>query len=177
MKKTYKVALCGILSAMQLVILLMAYFPYLTYALPAIAGCLTIPLVIDIGKKYAFMSYLCVSLLSVFMCEKEAMLFYIFFFGYYPILKAVIEQINLKKLVWFLKLTLATFAFSSAYFVSTFVLGIDIEAMDEFGKYTTLIMIILYDIFFIIYDRALSGFILFYIQKYRKFVRKFLNQK
>ena len=71
--------------------------------------------------------------------------------------------------MWFLKLTLATFAFSSAYFVSTFVLGIDIEAMDEFGKYTTLIMIILYDIFFIIYDRALSGFILFYIQKKNKF--------
>lgn len=177
MKKTYKVALCGILSAMQLVILLAAYFPYLTYALPAIAGCLTIPLVIDIGKKYAFMSYLSVSILSVLMCEKEAMLFYIFFFGYYPILKAVIEQIKSIKIVWILKLLIATTAFCSAYFVSTFVLGINVEALGEFGKYTTLIMVVLYDIFFILYDRALSGLVLLYIQKYRKIIRKFLNQK
>ncbi len=172
MKKTSKIALCGVLAAVELVVLLAAYFPYLTYALPALAGAFTIPVVVDVGKKHAWIMFSVVSVLSFFLCEKEAMVFYILFFGHYPIIKSYIEQIKSKPVCLLIKFICATVCFAIAYYLTTFVMGIDIETVGDFGKYTSIVFLVMYDVVFFVYDIALTRIVGLYILKFRKQVRK-----
>ena len=46
-RNTGKIALCGVLSALSVAIMLFSYFPSMTYAVPAIAGLVFILLVVD----------------------------------------------------------------------------------------------------------------------------------
>ena len=58
MKQSSKCAIGGIVSALSLVLMIsVAIIPFLTYALPALAGVLIIFIVIEIDKKWAFGVY------------------------------------------------------------------------------------------------------------------------
>ena len=89
MKQSSKTALGGVVSALSVTLMLMtAVIPFMTYALPLLAGALLILMVIEINKRWAFIVYVAVSLLAVLVVpDKEAAVFYIAFFGYYPIIK------------------------------------------------------------------------------------------
>ena len=102
LKRTGKVALCGVIAALATVVMLLSYFPYLTYAVPAVAGLLFVILAIEAGKKWAFASYLAACVLVFLMAEQEAKLMFIAFFGYYPILKGLIESLRKKALEYVL---------------------------------------------------------------------------
>ena len=87
MSKSKQIAAGGIASSLCLA----------TYALPAMAGTLLVVVVLELNRATAVMVYVSVSLLSLFIApDKEAALVFIFFFGYYPILKGLIEQIRLR---------------------------------------------------------------------------------
>ena len=58
MKQTVRVAFCGIVTALSVVIMLLsAVIPIATYALPALAGMLGIMLVIEVGIGWALPAY------------------------------------------------------------------------------------------------------------------------
>ena len=81
------------MGALSLMIMFLTAFPYMTYALPAIAGAVLIPVVIELGSKWAWMVYACVSFLSLLIAPSlEAKVMFIAFFGYYPIVKALLER-------------------------------------------------------------------------------------
>ena len=86
--KAAKVALCGVVSALSVVLMLMTgIVPIATIALPALAGCLTIAIVAETNVRYGFAVYCVVSVLAILLTpDREAILFYILFFGYYPTL-------------------------------------------------------------------------------------------
>ena len=105
MKNTSKIALCAMMSALATVVMLMAYFPYLTYALPAIAGLFIMVIVIEVDYKWAFLTYLSASFLTFLFAEPESKLMFICLFGFYPILKSVIEKLNKALIEWVLKLS------------------------------------------------------------------------
>ena len=81
MKKSKRIALCGMLSALSLVIMLVAYFPYLTYTLPALAGIMFAIVMVEIGPKWAWGSFVTTAILSLLLCEKEAAVIFVAFFG------------------------------------------------------------------------------------------------
>lgn len=172
---TKVVALSGIIAALSVVIMLVAYFPYFTYAMPAIAGCFLIILVFESGKKSAFTVFSAVSILSFFICEKEAALSYIFFFGYYPIVKALIEQINNRALEYVAKFALFNAAFTAILLLGTFVFSIDAGEMGDFGKYTVLVLLAAGNIMFICYDFCLTKLVSLYLRKYRTKISKLLR--
>ena len=85
-----------------MVFMLLSYFPYFTYAVPAITGLLTMMLVIEINVKWAFVAYIAASVLIFIFAEPESKLMYICLFGYYPIVKSLIERINKPVIEWVL---------------------------------------------------------------------------
>ena len=172
---TKLVALSGIIAALSVVIMLVAYFPYFTYAMPAIAGCFLMILVFESGKKSAFSVFAAVSVLSFFVCEKEAALSYIFFFGYYPIVKAVLERIKLRPLEYIAKFALFNISFGAILLLGTFVFGVDAGDMGDFGKYTALVLFAGGNIMFICYDFCLTKLVSLYLQKYRSKITKLLR--
>ena len=103
MKKTSKITFSAIMSAFAVVIMLISYFPYLTYAVPAVAGLAIMIVVIEINCKWAILSYISAAVLSFLFAESESKLLFIGFFGFYSIVKCIIEKINKPVIEWVIK--------------------------------------------------------------------------
>ena len=79
MKKSSKISLCGMMCALSVVFMfLTGVFPYATYALPALAGLTLIVLVVETSKKWAFIAYLAISLISLLVAPDRSIAFYPF---------------------------------------------------------------------------------------------------
>ncbi len=174
MKQSSKTALGGIVSALSVMLMLLtAVLPFMSYALPLLAGALLIFMVIEINKSWAFIVYIAVSLLAVFVVpDKEAATFYIAFFGYYPIIKSSLEKHLPKIIKWLVKLAIFNLSVVAAYFVSVKLLGIPFEDMQELGKYGIPILLAIANVTFVMYDIMLSKMVVLYMLKLRKSFKK-----
>ena len=117
---TSKIALCGIFSALSIVLLFLASLIGIgTFAGPVIASVLIQFITIEYDKKSALLTYIAVSLLAVFlMPDRELSAFYVCF-GWYPVIREYIRQ----RLPKFLRALLNLAIYSIAIFVySYFVL-------------------------------------------------------
>ena len=173
--KTRKIAFCGISAALATVIMLTGYLPYLTYAIPCIASLVIMVVTIELGKKYAFATYI-TSILPIFLfCEVEATLLYICLVGYYPILKSVFEKVRFRSLEYVLKVVTLNAAVWVIYFLSTIVFGISFDDMGEFGKYGTIILLVAANITFLCYDICISKMASAYIIVLHPRIKKMLK--
>lgn len=174
MKQSSKTALGGIVSALSVALMMItALIPFMTYALPLLAGALLILMVIEINKRWAFVVYVAVSLLAMLVVpDKEAALFYALFFGYYPIIKAPLEKHLPNVVEWIIKALIFNAAAVSGYLLSTYVLGIPVDDTEIFGKYGLLILLALANAVFVAYDIMLTKFITLYLVRFRKSFRK-----
>ena len=153
---SYRVALGGIVSALCLVVMFLAgVMPALYLLLPMIAGILLMIIAVEVNKGWAFLTYLSVSLLSLFITfDKEAALIFILFFGHYPILRLFIQKIRpgiLRRTVKFILFNVCVLAY---FYTTVFIFGVDgmLEEFDELGKYGGYIMLGLANFVFLLYD-------------------------
>ena len=80
MRKTesQKIALCGVLGALSVVLLLVgAALQIGTYAAPMLAAFLLIPVLDEYGPKYALLLYATVSILSVLLVPELELAFFL----------------------------------------------------------------------------------------------------
>ena len=90
MGQSAKTAIGGILTGLSIIILMPTVFGIFVYALPLIASALILFSVIELGRKWAFGIYAAVSILGLLLIpNKEAVVYYVAFFGYYPIVKNI----------------------------------------------------------------------------------------
>ncbi len=176
MRKTYaqKMAFTGIIAALCVVVLfLTGIVPIATIALPALAGCLLIAVVVEAGVKWAFGAYAGCSLLSLLLVpDREAALFFIVFFGYYPALYAILGRIKNVVIRWITKLAVFNAAMFLEVFVSVKFLNIPIEEIPFFGQNTVIVLFLLLNAVFIIYDKAFDGLIFRYIKVVQPKIKK-----
>lgn len=177
MKKTRVIALCGTISALALAIMLAAYFPYMTYALPALAGALFSIILIEASPRYAVAAYCTTALLSLLLCEKEASVLFVCFFGYYPIVKAQLERLSKRPLEIILKLLLFNAAVVLAYFVTIYLFRIPMEDMGVLGKYGPPLLLLLGNFVFILYDFALTRLLTGYFCRLHPKIQKLLKNR
>lgn len=175
MKNTKKITLCAIMSALAAVIMLVAYFPYFTYAVPAFAGLCVMVIVIEIGCKWAFLTYLSSAFLAFLFAETESKLIYICFFGFYPILKCIIEKLGKPIIEWVLKLLVFNICVVSLYYIFAEVLMLSFEDMGRFAEYGAVILLILGNTVFIVYDFAVSRLSFTYYDKLHSKIEKLLK--
>lgn len=175
MKTSKTVALGGIISSLSLACLaLSSIFPFAEYSSPALAGILLVVLVIDINKKTAFVAYGAISILAVFiMPNKEAVIIFVGFLGYYPILKSFFEQFKSRVVEYLLKFLLFNIMIFMSYFVIINLFGITeiLDDMGGFSQYGIYGLLALGNIAFLVYDFALTRLILTYIQKIKPKLR------
>lgn len=177
MKKTAKIALCAMLAALASAFMLTSYFPYLTYAIPAIAGLFIMIAVIETDIKWATLTYLSSAVIVALLAEPEAKMLYILFFGYYPILKSVFERTRNRVFEYILKFALFNIAVIFAYSVVAVLFNISLGDMGDFGKYTAIVMLLAANIVFPIYDAAVSRMAGFYIQRLHPAVARIFKGK
>ena len=170
MKKSAKTSIGGISAALSIVLMfLTSVIPSMTYALPAAAGILLTVIVIEIDKKWAFGVFAAVGLLSIFLiADKEAAVMYIMFFGYYPILKAILEEKLPVALSWVLKFAVFNVSMIAAFLITVYVFNIPFDEMEKYGVKAAFILLALGNVVFLIYDFALTNLIKLYLIKWRK---------
>ncbi len=168
------IAFCGILSALAVVVMLIAFIPYLMFVAPVIASCIVAFIYIEIGFNYAALSYATISVLSLlFSPDKEAAMVFVGVFGLYPIIKMLFEKhIRPTILQYIVKLLYLNIVMIISYLIIVFVFGIPLEGMEDFGKFTVPILILLANFMFIMNDMALSAVLTLYNKKFKgKFFR------
>lgn len=174
---TFRVAFCGIISALGLALMMLtSIIPIGTYAIPCFAGILTATIVLEYGYKWAFGVFIVISLLSSFLAgDKEAVLYFIALFGYYPILKGIIEKYLKNKFAqYILKFAIFNAAAIGSFYVAMILLSISPDEYTIFGMYIPLAFLVVGNIFFMIYDFAVTVFVIQYVVKIRD---KFFGKK
>jgi len=155
-----RLALASLLSATTIVFLLLGYFPYLTYSIPAIAGLFIAVVDVECGKKYAVAAFVISTGISFLLQSAviQPVLLFAVFFGYYPLVKRRIERIKFKPLAYFIKLFIFNAAIISAYFMLIYLFKMPdiIDEFKNFGTYSTYIMLVLGNIAMVLYDRLLG---------------------
>jgi MFS family permease len=174
MKNTTKIAFCGVLAALGVVLMfLTGVVPVATIAIPAIAGCFLIPIVAECGTKWGFGVFVITALLSFLLAtDREAFLVYLLFFGYYPVLYAVLDRMKNRKLMYAVKLLIFNVACVIETWLTIYVLGIPFENIGLLGNFTAVVLLILANFVFIIYDYALRGLIAMYFAKFHRMIQK-----
>ena len=91
-----RIALAGVFGALSLTFMLVGgILPLATFAAPAIAGILIMPVAIEFGRKTGWLLYAAIGLLSLLLVsDREMSLIFLFFFGFYPLLKTNIERLR-----------------------------------------------------------------------------------
>ncbi|MBQ9860817.1 MAG: hypothetical protein IJO75_01015 [Clostridia bacterium] len=177
MKRTSRIALGGIFSAVAVLVLLLTIFPFATYALPPLAGAFLIPLVIECGKKWALCAYAAVSLVALLIVpDVEAKTLFIVFFGYYPIVKAALESIKSRIWEWLLKLLIFNAATIGGYTVLS-QLGFSLDSFRiegvAFPLYGFLLLFLLAgNVIFVIYDIGLTRFLPLYFSRFQPIIHR-----
>ncbi len=180
MRESSKAALGGIISALAVVIMASTYIsPVLVYTAPAFAGLLLLVIVNEISYKWAIGTFVSVSLLSIFMiADKEAAVFFTFFFGYFPILSKFLEKaIRRNWLRNLIKVMIFNASCIICVVVSLFVFGISYDDFQNEGALFMLVFFVLMNVFFFVYDRLVSSLQVLYIRKLKKKFRKLFNIK
>ena len=96
MRPAAKVAMSGICTALSVLLLFFGgVVPVLAYVCPMLTGVLMVVLVRTFGYGTAWVTYVSTGLLSFFLVpDKECMLMYVLFFGYYTIVRQWIGRLR-----------------------------------------------------------------------------------
>lgn len=172
----YVVALCGIMSGLALAVMfVLGFVPAFEYVTPAFAGVLVYVIRENLGVKYGLVSYIAVGLLCLLITSNyEVAMLFIFLLGYYPILREYLQKIKLGLLRGLVKLAIAAVATAGCYSILIFVFGMTqlLEDSNEFGKYSTLLLLFLALFAFIAYDIFLGYLKPFYEKLIKPKLRK-----
>lgn len=177
MKNTKNITLCAVISALSAVFMLLGYFPYFTYAVPAVAGLFFIVPLIEINKKYALFSYIVSSVLVLLIAEPETKVLFVLLFGYYPIIKAVIEKLKKPVCEWLIKIAVFNISVLLCYAILKLLTNIDVDDFGVLGKYGAYIFLMISNIAFVLYDIAISKVTVFYLWRLHGKVENILKTK
>lgn len=159
-KKSSQVALGGMASALCLLLMFMTgLIPFATFALPAMAGIVLVAVVVEMGRSTALLVYVAVSLLSLFMSpDKEAAMMFIGFFGFYPVVKGLLDRIRQRPLRMLCKFAVFNVAIVASYWVIINLFGLTeiLEEMGTFGSWSLFVTWLLGNVVFVVFDFALG---------------------
>ncbi len=164
-KNSKKISFCALFSALGVVIMYIgAVLEVLDISMACIASMICIMAVMEIGGAYPWLIYAVTGALSALLLpQKFAALIYIFFAGYYPMLKCGIERLNSRIAEWVIKILVFNVSMGLMVMLSLLVLSP--------GGMTRPYIIALFaigNVTFVAYDIALSMLVRLYLFKYRK---------
>lgn len=157
---SYKVALGGIISSLCLLLMfLSSIIPAMYIAFPMFAGALMIIMVSEVNWKWAFLTYIAVSLLALFITfDKQAAFVFIILFGHYSIIKYLLNKIHKKWLVSAIKFIIWNACIFGYFFACVYLLGSKelVKEVMKYGKIGAFILVGIGDLTYYLYDHFLD---------------------
>ena len=167
-KNTRRLTFCAVCVALGVIILMLgAFVEVLDLTAGAFAGMIAVLVVIELGGKWAWPTFVATALLGLLLLPaKLPVVFYILLGGWYPIVKEKIEKIKVKPIGWLIKIALLNVAFALAMTVSKYVLMLPGET-----PWMTVVLALAMNVAFVLFDIALTRIISLYIFKLRARLR------
>ena len=171
MKRTKKLTLSAMLSALSVILLLLGSFiEIVDLSAAAVASFLFVFAFLELGAGYAVLLWAVASVLSLLLFPGGASLFYAAL-GLYPLLKALLERLA-PLLEWVLKMLVCNAVLAVYILVGRFVLMLPDEVLSGWLLW---VFIPLANLTFILYDVAMSRLITHYSLRLRPRIAKFLK--
>lgn len=176
-KISTKIAFCGVLAALMVVIMLLGtLFPLATYACPAVAGALLIPAVWEFGSPTGWILYAAAAILTLLLCpDKEAAILFLLLLGWYPALRPTLQHLPHRAIRLVVKLLLFNLAIAASYLLLLFVLSLP-DLVREAAQWTgplVLGLLLLGNVTFLLYDLLLARLTNWYVYRLRARLRPF----
>ncbi len=170
-KNSKQVALGGVMGALCIATMLLgSIIPFATFVAPALAGIFIGLMGEEISLPTGLSMYISVSILSLLLVpEKEMAFIFVFFFGFYPLIKPVLQKPHLFIAKVALKLLLFNVCIISMYALLLFIFPIA-SVVTEFADYSYAFIVgllLLGNVTFLMYDFALDRLFQVYTQKFR----------
>ncbi|MBQ9518169.1 MAG: hypothetical protein IJR60_08850 [Eubacterium sp.] len=174
MRASKQLAVSGMLAALQIVLMFLGSVIWvLCYCAPMFCGLIMIILKESVGTKHCFIVYAVCSIIGLlFLPDKECVLTYIFFFGYYTIIRGGFEKLP-KALAVVLKLLLYNVSIAASQLILFYVFGVPFES--DFGKWSIPVLLLSFNIVFVFYEMLLPRLTFIYHKKYKSRVDRLLK--
>ena len=178
-RRSGMIAFCGVMAALSVVLMLLGgIIPLATYISPLLGGALLLPVMLEYGRRPAWVMWLAVSLLTLLLgADREAAFFYLFV-GYYPLLKPTLDKIPLKPLRLLAKLGFFALAVGAMYGVLCLVLRLD-AVLAEFAEsavWVNVLFFLMMLLCLLLYDFLLKVWAVIYTRRLRPRL-KFLTRR
>ena len=174
MEDIKKTTYCGLICALSVAIMFIGgTLTLLDYSISGLCGAFLVIVIHEFGKTRAFFVYLVVAILSLLIVsEKNIALTYILIFGYYPILKSLIEKLNRKILEFLLKLTI--FFISNLLYFALTALAFGLAYLLESGFLILILNFLASILTSLVYDLFLSSCAKYYIKTLKPKIFKYI---
>ena len=177
-RESGRIALCGMMGALSIVVMLMgSIIPVATFCAPLISSMLMMTVAIEFGVKTALLLYVAVALIALLMLPDREMAFiFMFLLGYYPMLKVYLEKLRPAPVRMLAKLAVFNAAVLSMYGMLLYLFPIQalVDEFSEMGRPFVALLLVLGNVAFVIYDRALVGIAHLYLVKFRPMLARYL---
>lgn len=162
MKNTKKLTFSAVLSALAVAIMYIgAMLEVLDLSTAALASICVMLILTELGMKYAFLSYACIGVLSFLLLPtKYAAIMFIGFLGFYPMAKSFFERKFRGLCCLVLKFVLLN--------VCIFVMLLAVRYVMVEALWFEIMVLVLANIVFVVYDYALSQLLRAYVFVWRK---------
>lgn len=169
-RQSRRIALCGLLAALGVVLLTFGgMVPLTAIALPMLAMLCLIPAVCDYGGKTALVQYAATAVLGMLLCaDQEASMLYVFL-GWYPALRPRLETLP-KALRTAVKAGIYCLSMVLMYALLLFLFRME-AIIEEFAEYSAIMIAVLLAlgcVTFLIFDRAMGMLSAVYKRKRRR---------
>ena len=169
MMKSKQMALCGLLTALAVVLMILAGAMGIgTFAGPVLAMAALLPVLEEYGPRTAGAAYGAVALLALLLVpDRETALVYVCF-GWYPILRPRLDRLlPSRPLRMLVKLALSTAVILLLYGVLLRLLGMTADLLGASSLFN-LTLLVMGDVIFLLTDRALERLAVLWHRNLRK---------
>ena len=175
MKWSFRAAFSGILCALGVVLLFLSGFVSLfAYLVPILAGMLLIVSNAHFSARMSLCIYAATSVLGlILVTDRECALFYVLFFGYYPVLSAYLERLRPAFVRWAAKFLLFNAALTLCEWLLIAVFRVPVD--DALGVWGILLVYLLFNLLFWLYDLLYRRAVQIYDRRFKKRVARFLK--
>lgn len=175
MKNSKVIAYSGVATALSVVMLFLGSIVWvLGYTMPLVASLVMIILLDSVSQKSALLTFISTSIISfILLNDKECVLLYILFFGYYPLIRDKINDIKPKFLSYLLKFITFNAAMVLAQILCVYVFGIPFD--DMLGKWGIVVFVLCLNLVFAVFDKLYTLLLRLYRIKLKKKVEKYIK--
>lgn len=175
-KLSFKIAYCGIATAMCLVVMfLVGVIPFSMYLMPVVAAVVLLFIKEELGAKWAWLSFAAVGLLSLMISpDWESKMLFISTLGWYPLAREYLVKIKPCWLSFCVRMLILNLTAAACYFVLIKLLGMT-ELLETGGSSVLVFVIstvIIAETFFVVFDLLIGRLSVYYKKVISKKIRK-----